>query len=145
MKRTLLFVTSFLSLFLVSVAAVGIGATVDAPRTLMSPGDYNLAKKAIESESRVAIGRCRDLQGGNKDICKAEVRSEERIRKADLAARYHGTVVAADEARLARVKAHYDVAKARCSSRGGEERIECLRTARDGKNKSLEVARLAST
>ena len=144
MKRTKLAVTSFLALFLVSVAAFGIGAAVDTPRTLMSPADFSTAKKMIESESRVALGRCRDLQGSGKDVCKAEVRAEERVKKADLTARYHGTVMAAGEARQVRVKASYDVAKARCTSRSGEQRIECLRAARDDKNKSLADAKLAS-
>jgi hypothetical protein len=144
MKRTKLLVTSFFALFLVSVAAVGIGAAVDTPRTLMSPADFSAAKKMIESESRVALAACRGLSGADKDICKAEVRSGERIKKADLAARYHGTVAAADEARQARVKASYDLAKARCTSRSGEERVECLRAARDDKNKSLADAKLAS-
>lgn len=144
MKRTKLAVTSFLALFLVSVAAFGIGAAVDTPRTLMSPADFSTAKRMIESESRVALGRCRDLQGGAKDICKAEVRAEERVKKADLTARYHGTVMAAGEARQVRVKASYDVARARCATRSGEERIECLRAARDDKNKSLSDAKLAS-
>lgn len=145
MKRTKLFVTSFVLLFLTSIAAVGIGAAVDIPSTLMSPVDYGVAKKAIEAETRTALGRCRTLSGADKDVCKAEVRAEERVKKADLAARYHGTVAAADDARQVRVKALYDVAKARCVSRPGEQRIECLRTAREDKNKSLANARLAST
>lgn len=144
MKRTKLLVTSFFALFMVSVAAVGIGAAVDSPRTLMSPNDFSVAKQTIESDSRVALGRCRGLQGGDKDVCKAEVRSEERIRKADLGARYHGTVVAADAARQVRVKASYDIAKARCTSRSGEDRVECMRAARDDKMKSLADAKLAS-
>ena len=144
MKRTKLFVTSFIALFLVSIAAFGIGAAVDTPRTLMSPADFSTAKKMIESESRVALGRCRDLQGSGKDVCKAEVRAEERVKKSDLTARYHGTVMAAGEARQVRVKASYDVARARCTTRSGEERIDCLRAARDDKNKSLADAKLAS-
>jgi hypothetical protein len=145
MKRTKLFVTSFFALVVTSIAAVGIHAAVDIPSTLMSPVDYSVAKKAIEAETRNAFSRCRTLAGADKDICKAEVRAEERVKKADLSARYHGTVAAANDAREARVKAHYDVAKARCSTRPGEERIDCLRTAREDKNRSLSNERLAST
>ena len=46
-------------------------------------------------------------------ICRAEARAEERVKKADLQARYLGTVAAAGDARLARTKAAYDVAKIR--------------------------------
>ncbi|HET7728467.1 MAG TPA: hypothetical protein VFK48_00420 [Usitatibacter sp.] len=145
MQRTTLYVTSFFALVLLSVTAIGIGAAVDTPRTLMSPVDFTVAKRAIESETRVALSRCRDSRGSARELCKAQARAEERVKKADLNARYHGTVVAAEEARLMRAKAHYEVAKARCGDRLGEERIDCLRAAREDRNKSLAHARLAST
>lgn len=140
--------TAFMTVFftaVVSLAALGIGAAVDTPRTLMSPSDFALGKRAIEAETRLAMARCREVPGALRDVCKAEARGEERIRKAELNARYHGTVSAHDEVRLARAKALYDVAKARCGSRLGEERVDCLRAAREDRSKSLAVARLAST
>jgi hypothetical protein len=143
MNRTTFFVTSGFAV-LVSVAAIGIGAAVDTPRTLMSPVDYRVAKHAIEAESRLAIARCRAVEGSDKDICKAEARAAERVKKADLVARYHGTVVAAEEARLARVRASYDVEKARCGLRSGEQRSVCMRAAREGNGKALAVAKLAA-
>jgi hypothetical protein len=145
MKRSKLMLTSFLGMLFVSLAAVGINAAVDTPRTLMSPADYKVAKNAIEAQARATLARCRGVQGVEREVCKAETRAEERVKKADLAARYHGTVMAADEARQSRVKAHYEVAKARCSGRMGEDKLDCLRAARDDRNKSLAVARLAST
>ena len=39
----------------------------------------------------------------------------------------------------------YDVAKARCGVRLGEERADCLRAAREDRHKSFADARLAST
>ena len=139
-----LFMTVFLAA-LVSLGAIGIGAAVDSPRTLMSPIDFAAGKRAIEAETRLALARCRDVATADRDTCKAEVRGDERVKKAELNARYHGTVSARDEVRLARAKALYDVAKARCGSRTGEARVECLRAAREDRNKSLAVARLAST
>ena len=145
MKRMALFATSFLALFMLSVAAVGIGASMDAPPTLMSPIDYAVAKRAIESETRATLARCRGTQGMQRDVCKAEVRAEERVKKADLAARYRGTVAAADEAKQVRLKAQYEIARARCGGRVGEERMQCMRAAREDLNKSGADARLAST
>ena len=143
MKRT----TTYLSLagaLLFSAAAFGLSSAIDTPRTLMSRADYSVAKQAIESESRVSAGRCRDVEGGARDVCKAEVRAEERIKKADLDARYHGTVNAAADARLARAKAEYDVAKAKCSVHGTELKSECLQSARTAKARALADAKLAS-
>ncbi|HUP97004.1 MAG TPA: hypothetical protein VM073_03640 [Usitatibacter sp.] len=144
MKRTTVYLTSLLAVFL-SAAALGIGAAVDTPPTLMSRGDYSKGKKAIEAETRVAFARCRDQSGIARDVCKAEVRAEERVKMADLQARYHGTVNAAEDARLARAKAQFDVARARCGSQNGEARIDCLRSAREDRARALEQAKLAST
>jgi hypothetical protein len=111
----------------------------------MSPVDYGAGKRAIEGEIRVSIAKCRDLDGQAKDVCKAEARSDERVRKADLEAQYRGTVAAAADAKLARAKAHYEVAKVKCSDQHGEDKIACLRSARAEKAKALTDAKLAST
>ena len=142
MNRNTFYVTTFLALSL-SVAALGIGAAVDTPRTLMSRADYSQARKAIEGETRVVFARCRTESGSARDICKAEVRADERVKLADLSARYHGTVAAAEDSRQARVKARFDLARARCSSQAGEARVECLRTAREDRGRELD-AKLAS-
>lgn len=144
MKRTTVYATSFFAILL-SVAALGISAAVNSPRTLMSRADYSEGKNAIEAETRMALAGCRESESSAKDICKSEARAEERVKEADLQARYHGTVAAADEARIARTKAAYDVAKARCGIHKGDERTECLRSAREDNGKALSDAKLAST
>lgn len=143
MNRTTL-VATLAGALLVSAAAFGISAAVDSPRSLMSPADYSVAKKAIESDARTAIAKCRDQEGQARDLCKAETRAEEQVHKADLEAQYRGTVVASADARLARAKAHYDIAKARCGDQRGEDKLTCLRSARTEKAKAVEAAKLAS-
>lgn len=139
MKRPTLYITAFVAA-LISLAALGIGAAVDTPRTLMSRADYNAGKSAIEADAQVALSRCRDVEGSAKDICKAEARAQERMKKADLKARYHGTVAAAEEARLAHAQAAFDLAKARCGIQKGDARVDCLRSARQDQGKALEPA-----
>ena len=144
MKQTTLY-AALAGALLVSATAYGISAAVDSPRSLMSPGDYSEAKRGIETVARGAIAQCRDLEGQAKDLCKAEARADERVRKADLEAQYRGTVAAAADAKLARAKAQYDVAKAKCSDERGEDKLSCLRSARAEKAKALSEAKLAST
>jgi hypothetical protein len=144
MQRTTLYAT-IVGALLVSATAFGISTAVESPRSLMSPIDYGEAKKAIEASTRLAIAGCRDDQGQARDLCKAEARADERIRKADLEAQYRGTVAAAADARLARAKAQYDVAKVKCSGEHGEDKLACLRAARAEKAKALSEAKLAST
>lgn len=143
MKRTTMYV-SLAGALMFSAAAFGISSAVDTPRTLMSRGDYGVAKQAIESETRVALSACRSLEGVTRDICKAEARAAERVKKADLDARYHGTVAAAADAKLARAKAHYDVAKAKCGTQPNEQKVGCLQQARAEKSRELADAKLAS-
>jgi hypothetical protein len=146
MKRTTVYVTSFVAVLL-SVAALGIGAAFDSPRTLMSRADFSAARKAIDAQTRIAFARCRPETGGARDICKAEARAAERIKLADLQARYYGTVAAADDARAAHARAHFDVAKARCVVQAGDAaRSECLHSARDDRSREMaEAKRLAAT
>jgi hypothetical protein len=111
----------------------------------MSPVDYATSKKAIEAETRMSLAKCRDLEGQSKDICKAEARAEERVRKAGLESQYRGTVAAAADARLARARAHYDVARVKCGDQHGEDRLSCLRSARSDKAKAVADAKVASS
>ena len=136
MKRTT-FYAALVGAFLVSAAAMGISAAVDSPRSLMSPTDYGEAKRAIEADSRLALGKCHDEEGQARDVCRAEARADERVRKAELEARYRGTVGAAADAKLARAKAKYDVARVRCGAERGEDRLSCLKAARAEKAKAF--------
>jgi hypothetical protein len=144
MKRTTLY-ASIIGALMLSAAAFGISAAVDSPRTLMSPIDYSASRKGIEADAQMAVAKCADLEDRAQDICKAEARASERVRKADLEADYRGTVTAAADARLARAKAKYDVARVKCGGEHGEGKLSCLRSARAEKAKALANATLAST
>ena len=143
LKRTT-FYAALVGAFLVSAAAMGISAAVDSPRSLMSPVDYAEAKRTIESDGRLAYARCREDDTQVRDVCRAEARADERVHKAELEARYRGTVAAAADAKLVRAKARYDVARVRCATEHGEDRLACLRSARAEKAKALTEAKLAA-
>lgn len=141
MTTTVVLTTSILAIAL-SAAALGISAAVDTPPTLMSPIEFAQMKRGIEAQTRLALGRCRDVEGAQRDVCKASARAEERIMKADLEARYYGTVAAQAEARTARVRAAYEVARARCTAQLPDERLSCMRAAREERNRELVEVRM---
>lgn len=144
MKRTSLYLASTLAVFL-SVAALGISAAVDMPSTLMSPADYNAAKRGIETQTRIAYARCRHDKEAPRDICRAEAKAVERVKIADLQARYYGTVSSAEEAKLAKYRASYDVARVRCGMQGEAQlQQDCLRAARDHNQRALMEAKLSA-
>ena len=143
-SKTTLWAVVAAALFM-SVTAYGISTAIDMPRTLMSPIDYKELKRTIEADAKAATAKCRDEQESARDVCKAQARADERVRKADLDARYYGTVAAGAEARLARAKARYEVAKARCSNEHASGKIACLRNAREENAKALAEAKARSS
>jgi len=144
MKRPTLFLTALLAAIL-SVAAIGIGAAVDSPRTLMSRVDYDVARHAIAAEARLALAHCRKVEASERALCKAHARADERVKSADLLARYYGTFAAIRDAQVARLKADFDLARAQCEARTGGERADCLRAAREDRARALAAARQATT
>jgi hypothetical protein len=143
-RRTPLY-AGFLAALLFSAAAFSLSFAVDTPRTLMSRADYVLARQAIESQVRAALGRCRAVEAAARGVCRAQARADERVQKAQLNARYHGTVAAAADVRLARAKASFDVARARCNVLGSSERLQCLQSARASETRMIASARPAAT
>ena len=143
-RRTWLYAGCLGSL-LFSAAAFGLTFAVDAPRTLMSRGDYAVAREAIASQARIEAGQCREQPPNARDICRAQARANERTRKAELDARYHGTVAAAAEAQRVAAKGRFEVSRARCNVLDAQGRVDCLRSARAEESRALAAARPAST
>jgi len=143
-KRSTLYAV-LVGALIVSAGAVGLSAAVDSPRSLMDRNEYLQSKKAIEADSRLNLSKCRDVEGAARELCRAEARADERTRKAELEASYRGTVTAAEDARLERAKARYDVARAKCADKRGEDRLACLKAARAEKAKALAEAKHAAT
>ena len=132
--------------FLSSAAAFGINAHMDStPPSLMSRDDYASARQEIASEARQAVGRCRAMDGDARELCRAQARAEERVRLAELNARYRGTFRAAEEAKEARLRASHDIARAQCAAAGGPARSECIAAARDERVRALAQARASAT
>jgi len=131
-------------LALALAGAVGIDAAVDSPRTLMSRDDYRRDGLVIESQIRGEMEGCHAMRGATRELCRAQVRADERVRKADLAALYYGTVDSARQARLARVSAAHDIARAKCAARFAGAGNDCLRIAREQSVLATAQARLTS-
>lgn len=144
MKRTTLTLL-FSGAALFSAASFGISAHVDSRPSLMSRSDYAVGKQVIDSETKQAVGQCRSMESSGRELCKARARAEERVKKADLAARYFGTVAAAEEAKLVRVRAGYDVAKVQCGTLDSDARAQCLEEARSDKARSVAEPRASTT
>jgi hypothetical protein len=139
------FYGGILAVLAATVAVAGIGASLESPRSLMTRQDYSEARKTLEAQTRRTLGECRTLEGRAKEVCRAEARAADRIHRAELDARYYGTVDAESGIAVARVKAQFEVARARCNELAGDERGTCLKAARTERSRALAEARPSST
>jgi len=125
-------------------AGYGIQSAIDTPPTLMSTADHDREWGSIEHRLRAALGRCRHEREDSREMCRMRARAEDRVAKAELDARYYGTVQAEAHARDVRARARFDVARAECLARGAD-RAECLTQARDERAKALAAVLVADT
>ena len=141
-RRTTLYATTGSVLLLTLV--LGIGAMAESPRSLISQAAYLEAKRAIDAEARLALATCRAVQGREKDICRATARGEDRVRRAELEARYRGTVGAEVQIAEARARMRFEVAKAGCLA-WEDGRTACLAAARAERARALADASPSTT
>ena len=120
---------AFVGTLLLGVAAVGIGASSD-PRAFMSRATYMELRHGVAAETRLMLAECRALEGLAKDVCRAKTRADDRVRKAELEARYLGTMAALQDVQAAKARGAHEIAKAGCGNASGAERALCLRNAR---------------
>jgi hypothetical protein len=108
-----------LALVLALTAAVVIAAAVEPPPALMSRADRAAALRSIADDTRLALGRCREVvEDSTRALCRARARADEKVALAVLEARYLGTIAA--RARIERVRARaaqsMDVARRRLAA-----------------------------
>jgi len=144
MNRTVL-VATLAGTFFFGAAAFGIDAAMDNPRTLMSRPDHDRALAGIERTTRAAIGQCRSLAETARELCRTRAHAEERTARAELDARYFGTVEAETNAKLVRARGRFEVARSECFAGASADRARCMSEARNGEAKAIALARVAST
>jgi hypothetical protein len=146
MKRTsIAFAILMLATAFFGAAAYGIQAAMDTPPTLMSRADHDREWRGIERRTRESLGACRSALEHLREACRARARAEDRVAKADLDARYFGTVQAAAAARDVRARASFEMARAGCLAHEDPERTRCLAKARSEQARMLASAKVAAT
>jgi hypothetical protein len=125
-------------------AGYGIQSAFDTPPTLMSAGDHDREWRSIEGRTRADLARCRHEPAAARESCRLRARAADRVAKAELDARYYGTVQAEARARQMRARARFEVARADCLARGAD-RARCLTEARSERDKALAAAMVAAT
>jgi hypothetical protein len=101
------------------------GASAD-----ITKAEFEAGKERLDAKYAVAKRRCATYSGNAKDICMAEARGRDKVARMELEERYQGSPKARYNVRMARAEADYDVAKARCGERAGEQKKLCLDEAK---------------
>ena len=111
-------------------AVVGLAIPTLAFAAAMTSNDYSAAKTRAEADYKSARAQCDGLSGNPNDVCIAEAKAAEKKSKAEAEALYKNTAKARSDAIVASAEADYDVAKARCDARTGNDKDVCLKEAK---------------
>jgi hypothetical protein len=138
------FVLTLAGSLIFGAAAFGLDAAMDNTRSLMSRPDHDRALTGIERTTRAALAQCRGGAESVRELCRTRARAEDRIARADLDARYYGTVEAEANATLVRARARFEVARSECFAEPNDDRSHCLSEARNGEAKAIASAHVAA-
>jgi hypothetical protein len=107
----------------------------------MTSSDYSAAKERAATEYKTAKARCDALPGNPKDVCVAEAKAAEKKAIADAEAQYKNTDKARADAKIAAAEADYDVAKAKCGAKTGNDKDVCIKEAQAAETKAKADAK----
>jgi len=107
----------------------------------MSSSEYSAAKDRATTEYKSARAKCNSLSGHPKEVCIAEATAAEKKAKAEAEAQYKNTDKAHRDARIAIAEAEYDVAKARCGAKAGNDKDVCIKEAKAAETRAIADAK----
>lgn len=118
------------------LVSTAIGATNEARAT------YQAEKQRASADYKAAREKCKTLSGNPKDVCVEEAKAAEKKSKADAEAKYKNTDKERMKARKVAADADYDVAKAKCDAKAGNEKDVCLQEAKAAQTKAKSEAEM---
>lgn len=130
-----------------NVTENAVDSTIDKlpPKRAMTRAEYSAQKESIEANYKTAHASCGSLTGNSKAVCRVEARSDEKMKFADLEARYKATPGADIDARVEKAKAQYEVAEQKCEGQAGVEKTACKASAKADKDRAISDAKAAKT
>src|SRR5690242_6343013 len=122
-------------------AALGLAFSTATVAANMTKAEHTAAKASIKDEYKTAKKACDAQKDNAKDICMAEVKGKEDVALAELTATYEPTRQHRYEARLARARADYAVARERCDDLAGNAKDVCVKEAQSAETTAKADAR----
>lgn len=122
-----------------SLLAFGFGTA--ASSAAMSNDEYRAGHERIAADYKATKASCDSFAGNAKDICVAEAKGRERVRRAELEAEFKPTARNRYDLGIARAAAEYAVAKERCDDKAGTAKSVCLKEAKAAETRAKADAK----
>ena len=107
---------------------INANAATDAAKN-----SYKAATDTAVANYKAARAHCDSMTGNSKDVCIEEAKAARTRAKAEAEAQYKNTDKARADARKEIADADYDVAKAKCDSKKGNDKDVCMKEAKAAK------------
>ncbi|HLX23399.1 MAG TPA: hypothetical protein VKR38_08660 [Usitatibacter sp.] len=114
------------------------------PKRTMTRAEYSSEKDSIKADYKSAKQSCDSMTGNAKSVCNVQAKSDEKVKMADLEAKYKGTPSADTDAKVAKAKAEYEVAKQKCDDQTGADRSTCKANAKSEQDRAISDAKAAA-
>ena len=111
-------------------AAITLMFSASTMANTMSKAEFKAAHEKIEADYKIAKTACEPSIANAKDICMAEAMGKKNVAMADLEATDEPTAKHRYEARIAKAKAEYSVAKEKCDDKAGNAKDVCVKEAK---------------
>jgi hypothetical protein len=105
------------------------GAALAMPAAALSPSEYGAARQHADAQYRIALQKCRSLDGNARDVCVKDARAARDSARADAYAALRGKPEARADAVEDKAEARYRAARERCEPLVRDERSACIKRA----------------
>lgn len=123
------------------LAGVMTLTSVNAANAAASSDQYKAAVKQAQADYKAARETCKSMKGNAEDVCVAEAKAAEKKAKAQAEADHKGDVKSHQQARIVAAEADYDVAKAKCDAKKGNEKDVCIKEAKAAETRAKADAK----
>ena len=96
----------------------------------MTRPEYKAAKDEVSAKYKSDKAACKSMSGNAKDICIEEAKGREKVGKAELENTYQPSARHANDVKMTKAKADYDVAKEKCDDKKGNDKDVCKKEAK---------------
>lgn len=133
---------SQMSKLMMSLLAGSIAlASANVANAALSSDEYKAAVKQAQADYKAASENCKSMKGNAKDVCVAEAKAAEKKAKANAEAEHKNDAKSRQAAIVAAAEADYDVAKAKCGAKAGNDKDVCIKDAKAAETRAKADAK----